>query len=369
MRISHITAGWAPFAGLLFCLLAPVARAQTAPILLWPNGAPRATGSDATDQPAITPFPAARPNGAAIVIFPGGGYISLATDKEGTAPAQFLANQGVSAFVVRYRLGSAGYRHPIEMWDGQRAIRWVRAHAAKYGIDTARVGVLGFSAGGHLASTVSTHFDAGNPSATDTIDRQGCRPAFSLLGYAVITMDLSFTHMGSRNNLLGTNPSQALVDSLSNEKQVTARTPPAFLFHAITDGTVPIKNSQAYHDSLVKRGVPTSLMKFDHGSHGFGMADGKFGSPNDPVLHAWCDSSVKWLDKQGFFKPGLVSLRSPGARDRPSAPGMENLEGRATDALGRRAPAMQPAGEDPVGVKGDNVKYFSRDEASRSHAQ
>lgn len=339
----RITAGWAPFAGLLFCLLAPAAwAAQTASILLWPNGAPRAIGSDSTDKPAITPFPAAQPNGAAIVIFPGGGYEHLATDKEGNYPAQWLAKLGISAFVVRYRLGSNGYHHPIEMWDAQRAIRWVRAHAARYGIDTARVGVLGFSAGGHLASTVSTHFDAGNPAASDSIDWQGCRPAFSLLGYPVITMDLSFTHKGSRDNLLGTNPSQALVDSLSNEKQVTARTPPAFLFHAITDNTVPVKNSQAYYDSLVKRGVPASLMKFDHGGHGFGMADGKAGSPNDPVLHVWCDSSVKWLDKQGFFKPKAVSLASPPAQDRESLLRLKGHGGPAADALGRRTRGVRP---------------------------
>jgi acetyl esterase/lipase len=349
MRIHHIAAGWAPAAGLLLSLLSYGARAQNPAILLWPNGAPRATGSDSTAKPAITPFPAAQPNGAAVVIFPGGGYEHLATDKEGNAPAQWLAKLGVAAFVVRYRLGSSGYHHPIEMWDAQRAIRWVRANAAKYGIDTARVGVLGFSAGGHLAATVSTHFDAGNPAAADSVDRQGCRPAFSILGYPVITMDASFTHKGSRDNLLGTSPSKTLVDSLSNEKQITARTPPAFLFHATDDNAVPIRNSQAYHDSLVKQGVPASLMKFNHGGHGFGMADGKAGSTNDPVLHAWCDSSVKWLDKHGFFKPGPVSLAlrtaRHGAQPQPKSAVLriEGRHGRAADALGRRSQARRPA--------------------------
>jgi acetyl esterase/lipase len=347
--VSRAPAWRAPVAGLLLSCFACGAWGQSQPILLWPNGAPRATGSDSTDKPAIMAFPAANPNGAAVVIFPGGGYEHLATDKEVIAPAQWLAKQRVSAFVVRYRLGSAGYHHPVEMWDAQRAIRWVRAHAGQYGIDTARVGVMGFSAGGHLASTVSTHFDPGNPAAPDTVDRHGCRPAFSILGYAVITMDASFTHKGSRDFLLGANPSQALVDSLSNEKQVTARTPPGFLFHAVTDGTVPVRNSQAYHDSLQKRGVPASLMKFDHGGHGFGMADGKAGSPNDPALHAWCDSSLKWLDKQGFFKPASVSLAAPQARSRPRIREalfrLGGRDGRAADALGRSPHAPRSSGE------------------------
>lgn len=349
MRVSRLVARRIPAAGMILSLLAGGAWAQSQQILLWPNGAPRATGSDSTDKPAIMPFPAAKPNGAAVVIFPGGGYEHLATEKEGNFPAQWLSKLGISAFVVRYRLGSGGYRHPVEMWDAQRAVRWVRANAVRYGIDTSRVGVLGFSAGGHLASTVSTHFDAGNPAAADTIDRQGCRPAFSVLGYPVITMDLSFTHKGSRDNVLGTNPGKILVDSLSNEKQITALTPPAFLFHSTDDNAVPIRNSQAYHDSLAKRGVTASLMKFNHGGHGFGMADGKAGSPNDPALHAWCDSSVKWLDRLGFLKEGSVSLASPPALTPPQTQApylrIERRDGHAADALGRRRRALTTPGK------------------------
>lgn len=339
MRTSRSFVGLASTTSLLISLLASGAWAQSPQILLWPNGAPRATGSDASDKPAVTPFPAAQPNGAAVVIFPGGGYQRLASEKEGDASAQWLSKLGVAAFVVRYRVGME-YHHPVEMWDGQRAVRWVRANAAKYGIDTARVGVVGFSAGGHLAATVSAHFDAGNPTAADSVDRQGCRPAFSILGYPVITMNASFTHQSSRDYLLGANPGQAVVDSLSIEKWVTARTPPAFLFHATDDHTVPIKNSEVYHDSLVKRGVTASLMKFDHGGHGFGLADGKASSPNDPALHAWCDSSVRWLDKLGFFKPARVSLAPRAARFHPQAQGpllrLEGHDGRPVDALGRR---------------------------------
>jgi acetyl esterase/lipase len=345
MSTPHPTALWAMTALVLICILACGAQAQSTAILLWPNGAPRATGTDSTDKPAIMPFPAAQPNGAAAVIFPGGGYQRLAFEKEGNASALWLSKLGVAAFVVRSRLGMK-YHHPVEMWDAQRAIRWVRAHAAQYGIDTARVGVVGFSAGGHLAATVSTHFDAGNPAATDSVDRQSCRPAFSVLGYPVITMDASFTHQSSRDYLLGPNPSQAVVDSLSNEKWVTAQTPPAFLFHATDDHTVPIKNSQVYHDSLVKRGVTASLMKFDHGGHGFGLADGKASSPNDPVLHTWCDSSVKWLDKLGFFKPATISVATPAARPRAQTFGpvlrIQGREGSAPDALGRRPLGLTP---------------------------
>lgn len=319
-------------------------------ILLWPSGAPGAKGTAAVDKPSITPYPAvAKANGAAVVIFPGGGYGGLAMDHEGKQPALWLNSLGVSAFVVKYRLGSAGYRHPIEMGDGQRALRWVRANAAKYGIDPKRVGVLGFSAGGHMASTVSTHYDDGNAAAADTIDRKGCRPDFSILAYPVITMDKSFTHMGSRENLLGTAPSQALVDSLSNEKQVTARTPPAFLFHSTDDGVVPIKNAYAYRDSLAKRGVANELKVYATGGHGYGMADGKGGAPANAELNTWTGLAAKWMEAQGFFKQA-VSVAAPPARARAAAipggptgfrrPG--DPSGEASDALGRGLPEALP---------------------------
>lgn len=338
--------------GALLALGAAAPRAQQE-IPLWPNGAPLAngtisTGTASADKPSITPYPAANPNGAAIVVFPGGAYVTLATSYEGITPAQFFASKGVSGFVVKYRLGSDNYHHPVEMWDAQRAVRWVRAHAAQYHIDTARVGVLGFSAGGHLASTVSTHYDDGKPAAADSIDRQGCRPAFSILGYPVITMQSSFTHAQSRENLLGPNPSQALVDSLSSEKQVNDRTPPGFLFHATDDGVVPIKNPQSYYDSLQKHHIPASFMKFATGGHGFGLADGNAGAPNIPADHVWCDSSVKWLDKLGFFTAATTSLAAPKARPdakaREPAMVLEGRDGRASDALGRRARGFRAAG-------------------------
>jgi acetyl esterase/lipase len=250
-----------------------------------------------------------------LVIFPGGGYGFLSMENEGSSPAKVFNNSGITCFVVKYRLGPT-YHHPVEMWDGQRAVRWVRANAAKYKIDPDRVGVLGFSAGGHMASTVSTHYDAGNPAAADTVDRQSCRPDWSVLAYPVITMDASFTHSGSRTNLLGDNPTQKMVDSLSNEKQVTSKTPPAFLFHAKDDGAVPVKNSQAYHDSLAKRGVATELKLYDKGGHGFGLADGKGGTPNDPVLATWPGLARAWMDKQGYFQKttAVQDARTTGSR-------------------------------------------------------
>jgi acetyl esterase/lipase len=290
---------------LMLALAAAVSPRAEAETLLWPSGAPGAKGTAATDKPTITPFPAAKPNGAAVVVFPGGGYSGLATEYEGNQPAKWLNTLGVSAFVVKYRLGSSGYRHPIEMWDGQRAVRWVRAHAKDYGIDPKRVGVLGFSAGGHLAATVSTHYDSGNVAAADSVDRQGCRPDWSILAYPVITMDAAFTHAGSRSNLLGDAPAQKLVDSLSNEKQVTSKTPPAFLFHAKDDNVVPVKNAQAYYDSLLKRGVSAQLKLYEKGGHGFGLADGVGGAPNDPVLATWPGLVAAWMDKSGFFKTAV----------------------------------------------------------------
>jgi acetyl esterase/lipase len=336
---------------IVFAFLISKSVAQNAEILLWPKGAPLAngmisTGTASTDKPSITPYPATNPNGAAVIVFPGGAYLGLgATPYEGTSPAQWLASKGISGFVVKYRYSP--YHHPVEMSDGQRAVRWVKANAAKYGIDTARVGVLGFSAGGHLASTVSTHYDGGNPSAADSIDRHPCRPAFSILGYPVITMQASFTHGQSRDALLGTSPapSQALIDSLSSEKQVNSKTPPAFLFHATDDGLVPIRNPQEYYDSCQKKGVPATFMKFDHGGHGFGMADGKAGKSYDAVLNRWCDSSLKWLDKQGFLTPKTSSLLSSPAH--PALPARAPLlllqapSGTASDALGRRPKAIR----------------------------
>jgi acetyl esterase/lipase len=304
---------------------------------LWPQGAPGAKGTTAADTPTVETFlPAAgKANGAAVVICPGGGYGGHAYLKEGTAVAQWMNTLGVAAFVLKYRLGPT-YRHPIEMGDAQRALRWVRSNAARFAVDTTRVGILGFSAGGHLAATASTHYDNGNPSASDPVDRHPCRPAFSILIYPVITMDLTFTHMGSRNNLLGPSPSQALVDDLSNEKQVTAKTPPAFLVHTRDDNVVPVKNAQVYVDSCKKKGVPVEYREYANGPHGFGLADGKNTAPNLPAVATWTGYAAQWMEASGFFRKStaLGPESEPAAGRLPDIP-RKGLQGSFRDALGR----------------------------------
>ena len=256
--------------------------------LLWPSGAPDAVGTDALDQPSVMAFPAPRAsaNGTAVVIFPGGGYTHLATEKEGTRIAVWLNTLGVSAFVVTYRLGPR-YHHPTMLYDAQRAIRTVRARAQEWGVDSARVGVMGFSAGGHLASTLSTHSDAG--TARDAIDRVRALPDFQILMYPVITMRAPSVHKGSRTQLLGDTPTEPMVDSLSNELQVTSKTPPTFIVHATDDRVVPVENSLLFYAALRAANVPVELHIFQKGGHGFGMA------PDDPALAMWMPLCAAWL--------------------------------------------------------------------------
>jgi acetyl esterase/lipase len=282
-----------------FLLLACAGFAQPPappkPELLWPNGAPSALGTDDTDKPTLTPFvvPAGRGTGAAVVICPGGGYVALATDKEGDQFARWFNSLGISAFVLKSRLGPR-YHHPVELGDAQRALRTVRAKAADYRLFPDRIGVMGFSAGGHLASTAGTHFDSGNASATDPIDRVSSRPDFLILGYPVISMG-DFTHKGSRLNLLGENPDPKLVENLSNELQVTAKTPPTFLFHTTDDGAVPVENSLMFYSALRKAGVPAELHIYEHGPHGVGLAQ------TDAVLSTWSARLADWLRVRGLL--------------------------------------------------------------------
>ncbi|MEO6528680.1 MAG: alpha/beta hydrolase [Gemmatimonadaceae bacterium] len=275
-----------------------VARAQRS-IPLWAAGAPGALGTDSTDRPEITPYLPAegRANGTAVVIFPGGGYGHLSMVKEGSDIANWLAGSGVTAFVVRYRLGPR-YHHPIMLGDAQRAIRTVRARAGEWGIDARRVGIIGFSAGGHLASTAGTHFDAGNAPSADVIERASSRPDFLILMYPVITMrDSAFTHRGSRVNLLGATPDQALVMQMSNETQVTRETPPAFIVHSTDDKTVPVENALLMYQALRNAAVPAELHVFEHGGHGYGLA------PRDPVLSVWPALAEAWMRRHGWLAP------------------------------------------------------------------
>jgi len=198
------------------------------PELLWPDGAPGAMGNEDIDKPTLTPYlvPAGRGTGTAVVVCPGGGYQHLAMDHEGDQVARWLNSLGVAAFLLRYRLGPK-YHHPVELGDAQRAIRTVRGRAEEFRVMPDRVGIMGFSAGGHLASTAGTHFDAGNAASADRIERLGSRPDFLILGYPVISFG-TYAHKGSLKALLGDNPDPKLVENLSNELQVTAQTPPTF---------------------------------------------------------------------------------------------------------------------------------------------
>ena len=269
--------------------------AGPAPELLWPNGAPGALGSGDEDKPSLTPYLAKSPNGTAVIVCPGGGYVHLAMDHEGVQIAKWLNSLGISAFVLQYRLGPR-YHHPAMINDAQRALRTVRSRASSLHIDPNRIGIWGFSAGGHLASTAATHFDAGNPSASDPIERAGSRPDFAILAYAVISLNSEYTHVGSRNNLLGPNPDQKLVDDLSNDQRVTPQTPPTFLFHTTTDTTVPVENSVRFYLALRKAGVPAEMHIFQNGPHGVGLA------PTDATLSAWSGLLANWLRERGLLR-------------------------------------------------------------------
>ena len=265
-------------------------------VLLWPEGAPGALGREPEDKPKLTlyPVPAARANGAAVVVCPGGGYRTLASDHEEKQVAEWLNTLGVSAFVLQYRVGPR-YRHPAPLADAQRALRLVRSRSREWAVDPARVGVLGFSAGGHLASTTGTHFDEGDPQSADPVERMGSRPAFLILAYPVISFTEAFAHSGSRQSLLGETPDPKLVRELSNELHVTARTPPTFLFHTADDTGVPVENSLAFFQALHAAGVPAELHVFPKGPHGVGLA------PDDPALSQWPKLCGAWLRAMGFL--------------------------------------------------------------------
>jgi acetyl esterase/lipase len=224
----------------------------------------------------------------AVVILPGGGYRNLAMNHEGRQVANLLNSAGVAAFVLEYRLGPR-YHHPVEMEDAQRAIRTIRSHAAEWHIAQDRIGVLGFSAGGHLAATVSTRFDAGSPQAQDPVDRAGSRPDFAILGYPVISLVEPWTHQGSKTNLLGEQASPELAASLSADRAVTAQTPPTFLFLTNADTVVPAENSVSYYLALRKAGVPAEMHIFENGPHGVGLAT------NDPALGEWPALLLNWM--------------------------------------------------------------------------
>ncbi len=288
----------------LFLSLIAASAALAAPlesVLLWPTGAPGALGEKDDDKPTITPFPAdaEKATGAAMVICPGGGYGGLAPH-EGEGYAEYLTKHGITCFVLKYRLGSKGYRHPAMLNDAARAVRLVRSEAVKWKIDPQRVGIMGSSAGGHLASTLLTHFELGKPDAADPIERLSSRPDVGVLCYAVISMG-EYTHGGSKKNLLGDNPDAALVESLANEKQVTKDTPPCFIWHTWEDKAVKLENSLMFAEALQKARVPFDLHVYEKGAHGIGLSQGKNRIAPDDV-HPWGKDLLFWLKNRGFIR-------------------------------------------------------------------
>ena len=268
--------------------------------LLWPDGAPGAKGQAEGDQPTLTIYlpPAAQASGAAVVICPGGGYGHLATDHEGHQIAQWLNSFGVAGFILQYRHrnSGAGYGHPAPLQDAQRAVRTVRSRAKEWRVDPGRIGIIGFSAGGHLASSVITHFDESFSEPKDAIDRASSRPDFAILVYPVISFTEPFSHFGSCKNLLGANADPKLVEKLSSEKQVTPQTPPTFLISTWEDKGVPAENSIAFYLALRKAKVPAELHVFAKGPHGFGLGQKIEGTS------AWPGLCQKWMEVSGFLK-------------------------------------------------------------------
>ena len=268
-------------------------------LVLWSAAIPGPASNDPKNVPTLTVHLAAKEkaNGTAVVVIPGGGYSGRATDHEGKQIVEWLNQRGVSAFVLKYRtVNESKIPAPLApgpMLDAQRAIRIVRAKAKEYGVDPKRIGVWGFSAGGHLASTAATHFDSGKKDG-DEIDKQNCRPDFAILCYPVITMTEK-THGGSRRNLLGDKPDEKLIEFYSNEKQVTKDTPPTFLFHTAEDKAVPIENSRMFKAACEKAGVPVELVEYEKGAHGVGLAQ------KDPILSKWPDKLEVWLKGRGLL--------------------------------------------------------------------
>ena len=262
---------------------------------LWPDGAPGALGTADADTPTLAAYPVApgRGVGTAVIVCPGGGYVNLSMDKEGDQIARWLNSLGVTAFVLKYRLGPK-YHHPVELGDAQRAIRTVRYKANDYRVLPDHIGIMGFSAGGHLASSAGTHFDPGKPDAADPVDRLSSRPDFLVLCYPVVSFT-NFVHQGSRRALLGENPDPKLVESLSGELQVTAQTPPTFLFHTSTDTVVPPENSVNFYLALRKAGVPAELHIYERGPHGVGLAQ------TDEALSSWPSRLADWLRIRGLL--------------------------------------------------------------------
>ncbi len=260
-------------------------------LALWPEQAPQGDGSTEKSEARITVYRPAQPNGTAVVTCPGGGYGGLVTGPEGTWIAQWLNAHGAAGVVLEYRLPRG--RAFVPVLDAHRALRLTRAHAKEWGCDAQKIGIMGFSAGGHLAATADTMFDSGNPGASDPVERFSCRPDFAILVYPVISMG-DYAHGGSKQNLLGTAPSPALADLFSTQKQVTSSTPPTYLAHAVNDRAVPIENSRLFYQALERQHVPARYLELPSGDHGLNGYQG-------PMWDAWQTGSLEWLRELGFL--------------------------------------------------------------------
>lgn len=284
----------------LLSLVALTAGVLAAPaperISLWQGRAPAGEGAEVEDDAFITVHRPDNPTGAAVVICPGGAYEVLCVEPEGHGIARWLNAHGITGVVLEYRLPKGNRFVPL--LDAQRALRMTRARAEAWGCDPRRVGILGFSAGGHLAATAATRFDAGRPEDPDPLNRPSCRPDFAILIYPVITMG-AHTHGGSKRNLLGPNPEPAIVEQYSNEKQVTAQTPPTFLAHAKDDTPVPPVNSRMFFEALQAHGVTSRYLELPDGGHGLNWYKG-------PSWDAWQRESLVWLEELGV-KPAAAA--------------------------------------------------------------
>ncbi len=285
----------------MFCsaLLAALVAADPAPhtFPLWSGKVPHAVGDSAADKPELTAYRPEKPNGTAVVVCPGGGYGGLAMDHEGKQVGEFFAKIGVTAFVLKYRTANKDRPGPLgaaPLLDAQRAIRLVRAKAKDYDIDPKRVGIMGFSAGGHLASTAATHFNTGGLK-DDDVEKESCRPDFAILAYPVITLEAGVTHGGTRKNLLGDKPDDKMVDLYSNEKQVTKDTPPTFLFHTSADTAVVPENAVRFYLACKKADVPVEMHIYEKGRHGVGLGRDPKWTGGEKSVAMWPDRLTDWM--------------------------------------------------------------------------
>jgi acetyl esterase/lipase len=276
------------------------------PVFLWPNGAPGALGQGETDKPRLYPFlPKERSTSTSVLVIPGGGYHDVAMGHEGVQIASWLNAQGIAAFVLDYRV--APYHFPAPILDGERAMRLVRAHAGEYGIDPNRIGVWGFSAGGHLASTLGTHCDgdAVPVPQPDAVDALSCKPAFMVLAYPVISMTLPEAHPGSRMNLLGPEVDPKLEREYSNQFAVTAETPQTFLFATQNDPTVPVANTLDFFRALTENHIPAEMHIYDYANHGCGLCGSIL------PLSSWPALLRNWLLERGWIPPTTPPAPGP----------------------------------------------------------